>query len=136
MQATGKGPGADILVPVSIGELLDKITILQIKSERITEESKLANVRKELGALLETCARYSVPVDHPKVAELRAINESLWVVEDLLRDKEREKSFDEEFVRLARDVYFTNDKRAGVKRELNIQLGSGYVEEKSYKPYG
>jgi Family of unknown function (DUF6165) len=125
----------DVLVPVSIGELLDKITILQIKSERITEESKLVNIRKELDALVGTCERYTIPVEHPKVHALRAINESLWVVEDLLRDKERDKSFDTEFIRLARDVYVTNDRRAAVKRELNLELGSGYVEEKSYKPY-
>ena len=128
-------PLGDVLVPVSVGELLDKVTILQIKSARISDESKLVNVRRELGALLETCARYSLPVESPKVADLRAVNEALWVVEDLLRDKERDKSFDAEFVKLARDVYFTNDKRAALKRDLNIELGSGFIEEKSYKPY-
>ena len=128
-------PLGDVLIPVSVGELLDKVTILQIKSERISDESKLVNVRRELGALLETCERYGLPVENPKVAELRAVNESLWVVEDLLRDKERAKSFDAEFVRLARDVYVTNDKRAALKRDLNIELGSGFIEEKSYKPY-
>lgn len=125
----------DILVPLSIGEILDKITILQIKSQRIEDAAKLVNVRKELDALLVVCARSGVPVEHKKVAELRKINETLWVVEDLLREKERAKSFDDEFVKLARDVYFTNDKRAAVKRELNLELGSGFVEEKSYKPY-
>lgn len=125
----------DILVPLSIGEILDKITILQIKSERIEDASKLVNVRKELEALLSICTRSGVPVSHPKVGELRTINEALWVVEDLLRDKERAKSFDAEFVKLARDVYFTNDKRAAVKRDLNLELGSGFVEEKSYKAY-
>ena len=125
----------DPLVPVSIGELLDKITILQIKNERIAEAAKLVNIRKELSALLEICTRASIPVDHPLVLDLRQINESLWVVEDLLRDKEHAKAFDDEFVRLARDVYFTNDKRAAVKKALNLELGSAYVEEKSYKPY-
>lgn len=125
----------DILVPLSIGEILDKITILQIKSERIGDASKLVNIRKELTALVTICGQSGVPVDHPKVTELRAINEALWDVEDLLRDKERAKAFDAEFVKLARDVYFTNDKRAAVKRELNVELGSGFVEEKSYKPY-
>lgn len=125
----------DILVPLSIGEILDKITILQIKSQRIEDAAKLVNVRKELDALLVVCARSGVPVEHKKVTELRKINETLWVVEDLLREKERAKSFDDEFVKLARDVYFTNDKRAAVKRELNLELGSGFVEEKSYKPY-
>jgi len=120
---------------VSVGELLDKITILQIKSERIPDEAKLVNVRRELGALLETCERYGLAVDHPKVGALRAVNESLWAVEDLLRDKERMKSFDADFVQLARDVYVTNDKRAAIKRDLNVELGSGFVEEKSYKPY-
>lgn len=132
--STAVGQG-DVLVPVSVGELLDKITILQIKAERIADAAKVANVRKELDALLATCGRYALPVDHPKVAVLKSINEELWVVEDLLRDKERAKTFDAEFVKLARDVYFTNDRRAAVKRELNLELGSSYVEEKSYKPY-
>jgi hypothetical protein len=134
--ATSPAVGTDeLLVPVSVGELLDKITILQIKTERIEDAAKVANVRKELDALLAICRRFSLPVDHPKMALLRTINEELWVVEDLLRDKERAKAFDAEFVKLARDVYFTNDRRAAVKRELNVELGSGYVEEKSYKPY-
>lgn len=125
----------EVLVPVSIGELLDKITILQIKSERIPDAAKLVNIRKELDALVATCTKYDIPVSHPLVLDLRQINESLWEVEDLLRDKEHAKEFDEAFVKLARDVYFTNDRRAAVKRALNLELGSGYVEEKSYRPY-
>ena len=128
---------AEIRVPISPGELIDKITILQIKSERITDPLKVANVRNEL-ALLEATWRESpfatTDVD-VEWASLRRINEKLWDVEDLLRDKERNRTFDQEFIDLARAVYFTNDERAAVKREINTKLGSKIVEEKSYAKY-
>jgi hypothetical protein len=127
----------DILVPVSPGELLDKITILRIKSARITDAAKLANVRLELG-LLEKQWRASLPSGLDVAAEEKAleeVNAKLWDVEDLIRDLEAEKRFDARFVELARAVYINNDERAAIKKRINIRLGSTIVEEKSYKPY-
>jgi hypothetical protein len=125
----------EILVPISVGELLDKLTILQIKSERIHDAKKLVNIRRELAALASTCVTQKVDVQHILVMDLRQVNEDLWVVEDKLREKEHAKIFDEEFIKLARDVYFTNDRRAAIKKEINTLMGSTYVEEKSYAPY-
>lgn|SRR5690606_7057913 len=135
---TSSMPSAtEIRVPISPGELIDKITILQIKSERITDAQKVANVRTEL-ALLEETWRNSpgstVDID-AEWAALRRINEKLWDIEDRIRDKERARSFDQEFIDLARAVYMTNDERAAVKREINTRLGSTIVEEKSYAKY-
>ena len=127
----------DILVPVSPGELLDKITILRIKSARMTDAAKLANVRHEL-ALLEHTWRTSVP-DGGRVTDeeraLQSVNERLWDVEDRLRDLEAEQRFDKDFIELARAVYVHNDERAAVKKRVNTRLGSTLVEEKSYRPY-
>ena len=128
---------SEILVPVSFGELLDKIAILQIKSERIRDEAKLANIRHELTAL-ETTWMAHPAAGHDIVrlrAELKAVNERLWVIEDDIRLKEKAQAFDDEFIRLARSVYFENDERARIKREINTALGSTYVEEKSYEEY-
>ncbi len=128
---------SEISVPVSFGELLDKIAILQIKSERIRDEAKLANVRHELSAL-ETTWMAHPAAGHDIVrlrAELKAVNERLWVIEDDIRIKEKAQAFDDEFVRLARSVYFENDERARIKKEINLALGSSYVEEKSYEDY-
>jgi len=127
----------DILVPISPGELIDKLTILQIKSARMTDATKLANVRAELTALEKTwseSAHASVDIK-AEWAALKQINEKLWVVEDDLREKERQKKFDQEFIELARAVYFTNDERAAVKRQINVKLGSKLIEEKSYAKY-
>jgi hypothetical protein len=127
----------EIKVPVSPGELLDKITILRIKSQRMTDAKKLVNVRLELDALEETwesSAYAAVDVDSD-VRALLAVNERLWTIEDDIRDKERGKAFDAEFIRLARAVYIENDERAAIKRRLNIKLGSSLVEEKSYSDY-
>lgn len=126
-----------IQVPVSPGEVLDKITILEIKSEKMTDPGKLANVRLEL-ELLNGIWAESVETDKTVSrihAQLKKINEALWEIEDDIRDKERLNEFDEEFIRLARAVYFTNDKRAAAKKELNLHLGSAIVEEKSYQDY-
>ena len=131
------GVMSEILVPVSFGELLDKIAILQIKSERMTDEAKLANVRNELSALEKTW------MSHPAAgndiarlrADLKAVNQRLWDIEDDIRIKEKAQAFDEGFVKLARSVYFENDERARIKREINSALGSAYVEEKSYQDY-
>lgn len=125
----------EVLVPVSVGELLDKITILQIKSERIKDSAKLVNIAKELNALLNTCNVHNINVGHSLVADLKKINESLWVIEDDIRDKERAKMFDQKFIELARAVYVTNDQRFQVKAKINKEMGSAYAEEKSYKPY-
>ena len=127
----------DILIPMSPGELLDKITILQIKSERIKEANKVANVMVELEAL-NTVWMESVEQDETVTNihnELKAINEELWDIEDDIRDEERNRNFGDKFVSLARSVYVTNDKRAEAKKKLNTYLGSNIVEEKSYQDY-
>lgn len=121
----------EVMVPVSVGELLDKIAILRIKSERIGDEGKLANVRRELAAL--EAVAVPAPEGLPAlVAELRAVNEALWEVEDAIRGHEARGDFGEGFVRLARAVYVTNDRRAALKRELSRLAGSTFLEEKSY----
>ena len=127
----------DILVPISPGELLDKITILRIKAARISDAGKVANVKHEL-MLLEKTWRDSgaaaVNVGNEE-ANLTHVNEKLWVIEDEIRDEERAKRFTEKFIELARAVYFTNDERAAIKKRVNTLLGSTIVEEKSYKSY-
>ena len=126
-----------IQVPVSPGEVLDKITILEIKSERISDAGKLANVKREL-ELLQASWAQSVDEDETVQrihGELKAINEALWEIEDDIRDKERAREFDQVFIELARSVYVTNDQRADAKKELNLYLGSEIVEEKSYQDY-
>ncbi len=127
----------NIFVPVSPGEVLDKITILEIKSERIKDEEKLINVRRELALLKETWAQSVVEdtVIRQLHDQLKEINETLWDIEDDIRDEERSKRFEERFIELARNVYFTNDRRSRVKKELNQHLGSEIVEEKSYQDY-
>jgi uncharacterized protein YukE len=128
---------SEISVPVSFGELLDKIAILQIKSERIADPAKLANVRKELSALEQTWMAHPAAGDDivRLRADLKAVNERLWQIEDDIRDKERAQAFDDGFVKLARSVYIENDERARLKKEINVALGSSYVEEKSYQDY-
>ena len=127
----------ELLVPISPGELIDKITILEIKSQRMSDAAKLANVRAELALLLNTwrASPWSATDITADWAGLRAVNEKLWVVEDLIRDKERDARFDQEFIELARAVYVTNDERAAIKRRINTRLGSTLVEEKSYADY-
>jgi len=127
----------EIKVPVSPGELLDKITILRIKSQRMSDPAKLSNVRLELRSLEDTwnsSAYASINID-ADVAALLSVNERLWVIEDDIRDKERAQAFDAEFIRLARAVYVENDERAAIKRRINTRLGSRIVEEKSYREY-
>jgi hypothetical protein len=127
----------DIHVPISPGELVDKITILQIKSDRMTDPAKVANVRTELGLLQSTwqsSPHSQTDISH-EWSELRRINEALWDIEDKIRDKERAQEFDQEFIELARAVYVTNDERAAVKKAINTKLGSRIVEEKSYAKY-
>ncbi|MBF0304876.1 MAG: hypothetical protein HQL41_04410 [Alphaproteobacteria bacterium] len=127
-----------ILVPISWGELLDKITILEIKAERMADAARLANVRHELDCL--RAARDAAdaafgPEIERLMADLKEVNEALWEIEDGIRDREAEKDFGARFIELARAVYHTNDRRAALKRTLNALLGSALVEEKSYKDY-
>lgn len=126
-----------IQTPVSYGELIDKITILEIKSRRITDDAKLANVRNELDLLNATWANGAASQTDisDERARLLAVNELLWDIEDRIRLKERAQAFDQEFIELARSVYFRNDERAAFKREINLKLGSQLVEEKSYQDY-
>ena len=123
-------------VEISDGELLDKISILQIKLKRISDESKLNNIRTEYTALTEIGVKLledeQVSVLYNKVKE---VNETLWDLEDDIRMKEKAKAFDEEFIRLAREIYRTNDRRAEAKKEINLLTGSLFVEEKSYEQY-
>jgi fructose-1,6-bisphosphatase len=127
----------EIHVPISPGELIDKITILEIKSERMSDAKKVANVRHELSLLMNTWngSEHARSDIRGEWSSLREINGKLWVIEDEIRDKEREQKFDARFVELARAVYFTNDERAAVKRKINDKLGSKIVEEKSYADY-
>ncbi|MGO9802577.1 MAG: DUF6165 family protein [Steroidobacteraceae bacterium] len=127
----------DILVPISPGELLDKITILRIKAARILDAAKLANVKLELD-LLEATWRDSGCAANARAQDehaLQRVNEQLWDIEDRIRDKEAKQTFDREFIELARAVYVSNDERAAIKKRINVQLGSRLVEEKSYKQY-
>lgn len=128
---------ARVEVPVPAGELVDKVTILEIKSERIADAAKLANVRRELAALNERLAPLvaACAALAPLKAALRQINESLWDIEDAIRDCERRRDFGPRFVELARGVYRTNDRRAAKKREIDALTGSELTEEKSYAAY-
>ena len=127
----------NVKLEISIGEFFDKVTILEIKKEQISDAEKLVNINKELdalNALLDDLPFSRSDVEN-EVAELKKINEELWVIEDDIRDKEAQKSFDQGFIDLARSVYFTNDRRSDVKRDINMKLGSDFVEEKSYEEY-
>jgi hypothetical protein len=128
---------SEIKVPISPGELLDKITILRIKSQRMSDPAKLSNVRLELRALQETwgASAYAKIDIEADISALSLVNERLWIIEDEIRDRERAQTFDAEFIRLARAVYFENDERAAIKRRINSTLGSSIVEEKSYREY-
>lgn len=127
----------DILVPVSPGELLDKITILRIKAARMSDAAKVANVKHELVLLEKTwkdSGAAAVDLGNEE-ANLTRVNEALWVIEDEIRDEEHASRFGPRFIELARAVYVTNDERAAIKKRINTLLGSSIVEEKSYKPY-
>ena len=127
----------DILVPISPGELLDKITILRIKAARMTDPAKVANVKHELSLLERTWQDSgAAAVDlGAEEANLTRVNEALWVIEDDIRDEELARRFGDRFIELARAVYVTNDERAAIKKRINTLLGSNIVEEKSYKQY-
>lgn len=121
-------------IEVSVGEIVDKLSILKIKKNNISDTTKLNNVIKEYDYLNDIVFN-ELKISKDDFLNLVLVNERLWDIEDKLRDKEREKSFDDDFVELARSVYFTNDKRAEIKKEINIKYGSLFVEEKSYKQY-
>ena len=123
-------------IEVSHGEIVDKLTILQIKKENITDPSKLDNIVKEYDYLLSVVENdLGISTESPEYLELLSINKKLWVIEDDIRDKERVKEFDDDFVKLARAVYYTNDVRAKIKKEINLNYSSGFIEEKSYQSY-
>ena len=128
---------AELLVPISPGELIDEITILEIKSQRMTDAAKLHNVRTELTLLSETwkASPFAATDISAEWTGLRDVNAKLWDIEDRIRDKERDGLFDAEFIELARAVYVTNDERAAIKKQINTKLGSTLVEEKSYAAY-
>jgi hypothetical protein len=126
-----------LLVPISPGELLDKITILRIKSARLRDAAKLANVQREL-SLLEQTRQRALPADpllSADEAELERVNAALWDIEDRIREHEAQQRFDSGFIELARAVYIRNDERAAIKHRINRNLNSAIIEEKSYQPY-
>jgi hypothetical protein len=126
-----------LFIPVSVGELIDKITILEIKRDKISDPAKLTNVLRELDQLSHVwqISKLDGALIDSERKQLRAVNAGLWVIEDRKRLKEASAAFDAEFIALARSVYFENDKRAAIKKAINIKLGSDIVEEKSYSDY-
>lgn len=128
-----------IQAPISLGELIDKITILEIKAVNIGDAAKLKNVTHELNILNDKVSSLLDETGQAKLSPLKQalkdINQELWVIEDDIRDCERDKDFSDKFIQLARAVYFTNDKRAAVKKDINLAFGSELIEEKSYKDY-
>ena len=126
-----------VKIPVSWGELFDKLTILEIKQARIDNQQKLANINKELEALRQVCSDHQLPEESLQevIDDLRRTNESLWEIEDDIRSCERNQDFSDAFVKLARAVYKTNDRRAEIKLRINQLLGSELIEEKSYEAY-
>ena len=124
----------DILAPISLGELIDKITILEIKTQHL-QGTSLENVKKELNALATTLKALQLDIDPTLVQRLKEVNQGLWEIEDNIRDQERQKNFGETFIRMARSVYQQNDRRAAIKKEINTTYGSEFAEEKYYQEY-
>ena len=123
-----------IYIPISLGELIDKITILRIKKKYI-QENKLANIKKELSSLEEILKEKNLDINSNLINQLEEVNFSLWKIEDQIRFKESRKEFDSEFIHLARSVYIENDRRAAIKYEINSTYNSDLIEEKSYQKY-
>lgn len=121
-------------IEVSIGEIVDKLSILQIKLENITDEDKLVNIKKEFNYLYDIVFK-DLKMQLDDYNRLLAINKQLWDIEDDIRDEERAKRFEDRFIELARAVYVTNDERSRIKKDINIKYGSDFVEEKSYQDY-
>ena len=127
----------NIDIEISLGEFFDKLTILQIKQDKITDSSKLENINKELSYLNAKLENTNISLDvvADEFTALRKSNEALWEIEDAIRIKEGRGEFDQAFIKLARSVYVNNDERAEIKRTINHKLGSNFVEEKSYASY-
>jgi hypothetical protein len=121
-------------IEISIGEIVDKLSILQIKTGMIKEEKKVINVKKEYDYLYDIVFN-EMKIEQTDFFDMVIINTELWKIEDDIRKKESQKEFDQEFINLARSVYITNDKRADIKKKINIKYGSNFIEEKSYKKY-
>jgi hypothetical protein len=124
-----------VKIDISTGELVDKVTILAIKLEKIKDPAKIENIRKEYALLLKPMEACGIGVDDQGFTALKEVNLKLWEIEDKIRIKEAEKAFDDEFIGLARSVYFTNDQRADIKKRINLETGSELVEEKEYVDY-
>jgi len=122
-----------ITIPVSLGELYDKISILEIKIANMNSPEKIANVANEYKELREVAEKY--PIDEDLYKQLREVNQEIWDIEDGIREEERNQDWREDFIKFARGVYFTNDKRAEIKKEINLKYGSEIIEEKSYSKY-
>lgn len=122
-------------IDISIGELVDKVTILSIKLEKVSNLEKLKNIRKEYDILLKPMQECGINVDSDEFVQLKTVNLKLWDIEDQIRIKEADKAFDEEFIELARSVYFINDDRADIKKRINLTFNSDLVEEKEYVDY-
>lgn len=122
-------------IEVSIGEIVDKVSILSIKLQKIKNENKLKNIRKEYDILKSAMEESGIEVESVQFKELESINLILWDIEDRIRVKESRKEFDEDFIELARKIYYNNDKRSEIKREINIKYGSNLIEEKEYVKY-
>ena len=129
-----KSTSSKIFVPISIGELIDKITILEIKQQNMSSD-KQKNVRKELVNLKESIQEINLKIDNNLFSKLKLVNNKLWDIEDQIRKKENHKEFDQVFIELARSVYIQNDKRAQIKKEINLKYNSDITEEKSYQSY-
>lgn len=127
-------PIQNILAPISLGELIDKITILQIKTQHL-QGNALENVQEELAALELTLNKLQLDIDPSLIHSLKKVNHGLWQIEDAIRDQERQKTFGEDFIHLARSVYQQNDLRSAIKKKINTTYGSAFTEEKSYKQY-
>ena len=123
-----------LFIPISLGELMDKISILEIKKENM-KGIKLENVKKELDNLNSIVKIKNLDIDENFLSNLRDVNKKLWVIEDKIREKESQNKFDKEFIELARSVYKENDKRASIKKEINLKYNSNFIEEKSYIVY-
>ncbi|MCB9057395.1 MAG: hypothetical protein H6627_02445 [Calditrichae bacterium] len=122
-------------IEVSIGEVVDKLTILDIKLEKMTDRDKLKNIRKEYDLLKDDLAKMKITPDSTEFKDLRTVNLRLWEIEDKIRIKEYNQEFDEGFIKLARSVYYENDERAKIKKDINLKFGSELVEEKEYVNY-
>ena len=122
-------------IEVSIGELVDKVSILSIKLQKIKNTGKLSNIKKEYDTLLKSMIGSGIDNASDDFQRLKKINLKLWDIEDQIRLKEAAREFDDEFIHLARSVYFTNDERAAIKKEINLKCNSGLIEEKEYADY-